>query len=200
MTKNSAINLSVTNNSDGGFSLSGVSQSGRALNLTSGSVTLQGGAVISDGQFLIGNSSTNSFDQGNISGGNGIQAVAGPGGLRLNVTGNYAISPQYITISGSGIQLTGNFIYKMNSNNSRVFARLPSSGNLGDSIYIRGYGTSGWTIQQNSGNVIHGGSDTTIGTSGSLASQTRYDTVNLECVNAPFEWIITSNRGTLTFV
>jgi len=77
---------------------------------------------------------------------------------------------------------------------------LPATAAQGQQILVRGKGLGGWKITQNAGQVIHGASDTTTGTGGSIASQSRYDTVALECITANTDWIIISNRGTLTIV
>lgn len=98
MIKNSSINLSVTNNSDG-FTLSGQSNySGRAFSITSGDITIEGGATILDGQLLIGNSSTNSFDQGNLYAGNGIVINSGAGVLQVSM-GLSGVAPSTNTLT-----------------------------------------------------------------------------------------------------
>lgn len=81
-----------------------------------------------------------------------------------------------------------------------VTITLPAAAVQGDQILIRGKGTGGWKLAQNASQTIHGASDTTTGTGGSLASQARYDCVTAECITANTDWLIINQRGTLTTV
>jgi hypothetical protein len=86
------------------------------------------------------------------------------------------------------------------NNTSLVTITLPATATQGQQVLIRGKGTGGWKLAQNSGQTIHGSADTTTGTGGSIASQSRYDCVTVECITANTDWIIINNRGTLTIV
>lgn len=105
----------------------------------------------------------------------------------------------YVDVTGTTQQIAVNTKYKAN-NVALITLTLPTSAALGEQVFVRGYGTGGWKVAQNASQVIHGSSDTTTGTGGSLASQTRYDCVTLECVVANNEWLIINQRGTLTVV
>jgi hypothetical protein len=84
------------------------------------------------------------------------------------------------------------------NNASLVSVTLPATAALGQQVIIRGKGAGGWKVTQNTGQVIHGVTDTTTGTTGSIASQNRYNTVVLECITANTEWVVVSQTGTLT--
>ncbi|GAA3977020.1 hypothetical protein [Mucilaginibacter dorajii] len=86
------------------------------------------------------------------------------------------------------------------NNAGLVVITLPTAATLGQQLHIRGKGVGGWKVAQNSGQTIHGATSTTTGTSGSIASQSQYDTVTLECIVANSDFVIVSNTGTLTIV
>lgn len=75
---------------------------------------------------------------------------------------------------------------------------LPTTANVGDVIFINGKGAGGWRISQNTGQVIHGATDTTVGSAGFVASTARYNSIAIVCVTANTEWIIQSSQGSLT--
>lgn len=99
-------------------------------------------------------------------------------------------------VTGTSQQMTSNAKYYSN-NASRVTLTLPATCTIGDTIAVIGFGAGGWRVAQNANQVIHGNSDTTVGTSGYIESQARYDTVFLDC-HDPLNWVVRSNKGTLT--
>lgn len=117
MTQNSSINLSVVNNADG-FSLSGngAGAAGRAISITSGNVTMVAGTTILNGQLLIGNSDSNSYDQGNMIAGSGIAIQSGAGSLTCHssyayLSGTIKTPSGYCSADGtSGITTTINYL------------------------------------------------------------------------------------------
>jgi len=128
-------------------------------------------------------------------------------GARLNVIDTATTFKQYAYLTDTVIPVVEvttttqaasvNTKYIAN-NASTVTITLPTIATQGQQILIRGKGAGGWKLNQNSGQTIHGATDTTTGTGGSIASQSRYDTVALECITANTDFIIISNRGTLT--
>lgn len=116
----------------------------------------------------------------------------------LYTAGSFTGNP-VVEVTGASQALTVNTKYIQNRT-TLITNTLPASCAQGDQILIRGKGTGGWKIAQNSGQTIHGSSDTTTGTGGSVASQTRYDCVTLECITANTDFIILNQRGTLTIV
>lgn len=111
--------------------------------------------------------------------------------------------PQYSGVAWSEITTTSvafavNDGYVMN-NASRVVGTLPSTAAQFSIIRIVGKGAGGWQIAQNSGQTIHfDGNSTTTGASGSLSSQSTFDCVDLLCITANTDFIVTSSIGNLT--
>ena len=85
---------------------------------------------------------------------------------------------------------------------SQIVFQLPTDSMFGDSFLIVGLGAGGWTIQQNDGQTIfYNGSQTTVGSSGSLSSTNFTDVVEFFCsTNDGNTYSITSSEGTLTIV
>lgn len=104
-----------------------------------------------------------------------------------------------VEITGTTQAAAVNTKYYAN-NAGLVTITLPATAAQGDQVLIRGKGAGGWKLAQNSGQTIHGASDTTTGVGGSLASQARYDCVTVECITANTDFIIINQRGTLTTV
>ena len=105
----------------------------------------------------------------------------------------------YVVVSTTSQSMAVNTRYQAN-NAGLVTLTLPASANLGDQVFVRGYGTGKWKVAQNAGQVIHGATDTTTGTGGSLTAGTRYDCVTLECCVNSTEWQIINQRGSLVSV
>lgn len=154
--------------------------------------------VSTDGQLIIGDSTGNpkistliaganiiiTNDHGSIT----IASTGGGGGITWN------------TVSGTSQTAVSNNGY-IASNASLVTITLPSTASVGDIVEVAGKGAGGWTIAQNSGQVIHmDGVDSTTGTGGSLASTVRYDAVRLLCITANTDWLVLSGIGNLTVV
>lgn len=117
--------------------------------------------------------------------------------------------PQY---SGGGTGITWNEVtttsqslaiangYVMN-NASQVIGTLPASAVFGSVIRIVGKGAGGWKVTQNAGQTIHfDGNNTTTGTGGSLNSQSTFDCIDLLCITANTDWVVTSSIGNITGV
>jgi parallel beta-helix repeat protein len=119
-------------------------------------------------------------------------------GYKVRGAYNRAANP-VVEVTGTTQTLSANTRYIAN-NASLVTFTLPTSIQQGDQFYIRGKGAGGWKVAQNASQVIHGSSTTTTGTGGSLASQTLYDCVTLECITATTDMLIINQRGTLTVV
>lgn len=109
------------------------------------------------------------------------------------------VGSSVIEITGTTQSAAVNVKYIAN-NAGVVTITLPTTAIQGDQVLIRGKGAGGWKLAQNASQVIHGATDTTTGTGGSLASQTRYDCVTVECITANTGWIIINKQGTLTTV
>lgn len=123
-------------------------------------------------------------------------------------SGTNSVVWQAQTSSGGGItwnEVTGtsqsaavNNGYICN-NAALVTVTIPTTAAVGDTVRIAGSGAGGWKVAQNASEIIHfGNQDTTTGTGGSLASVNRYDAVELVCIVANTEWVVTSSIGNLT--
>jgi len=110
-----------------------------------------------------------------------------------------AQSSQIVEVTGTSQALSPNIRYIMN-NAALVTGTLPTTATQGDQFIIRGKGAGLWRLAQNSGQTIHGATDTTTGTGGSLSAQNRYDCVTVECITANTDFLIINQRGTLTTV
>lgn len=93
-----------------------------------------------------------------------------------------------------------NSAYIANNAGGNVAFTLPATAAVGDVIYVAG-AQNGWSIAQNAGQTIHFlGSDTTTGVGGSLASTTRYDSIELVCITANTDFVVTNVVGNITVV
>lgn len=162
-----------------------------------------------NGGLYIANSSASGGDYAfySTSGSNVARFLNSNTGLRTYTlpdnTGTIALISDLATpvveVTGTSQSASVNTKYIAN-NAALVTITLPTTVAQGQQILIRGKGAGGWRLSQNSGQTIHGASDSTTGTGGYIASQSRYDTVALECITANTDFIIISNRGTLTIV
>ncbi len=78
---------------------------------------------------------------------------------------------------------------------------LPATAAIGDHFKIAGYGAGGWSLLQNASQTIHFSSvDTTTGAGGSIASQNRYDGIEIVCVKANTDFVVVAAQDSLTVV
>jgi hypothetical protein len=121
----------------------------------------------------------------------------------LLATGSYAWLPigrgetRIITTTTQTIVTNTNYIP---NNAGLVTFTLPATANVGDPIRITGKGAGGWKIAQLASQQIHGLTNSTAGTGGSIASTAQYDSIEITCITANLEWVVTSSKGTLTIV
>lgn len=82
----------------------------------------------------------------------------------------------------SSVTLAPNTRYTINNGASLVTLTLPATAAVGDTYFIVGGSSGGWTVAQNSGQAIKiMGSTTTTGATGSLSSTGQYDCVTITC-------------------
>lgn len=137
MTVNSAINLYTIPNQTG-FSISGGRTSGCELSILGGNPAISGGQPILNGQLLIGNGGDNSFTQGTIIAGSGMQITSGAGSLQFDVMTGILATNNQLNASGSLLQagitninnLTGLFLTGFNSGLYITNSELYNSGFL----------------------------------------------------------------------
>lgn len=84
-------------------------------------------------------------------------------------------------------------------NASQTTVTLPATAAVGDRVSLRGYGSAGWILAANTGQVIIFGDETTT-SAGSLTSSNRYDSVDVDCIVADLVWTVSSAvTGGLTY-
>ena len=87
------------------------------------------------------------------------------------------------------------------NNASLVTVTLPSTCAVGKTIRVVGKGAGLWKIAQNAGQqIIFGNKNTTIGTSGYIASLYKYDSVELLCITADTVFSVTYAVGDLDVI
>lgn len=134
--------------------------------------------------------------------------VVGSGGV--TIAGNPGTSTLTVSVSGTGLtwtEVTGTSASMavdngyIANNAGLVTLTLPATASLGATIQVVGKGAGLWRIAQNAGQTIHFGAlDTTTGVGGSLSSILRYDCVEITCITANTDFIVTSVLGNLTVV
>lgn len=113
--------------------------------------------------------------------------------------GSGAVSSSFVDVTGTTQDMTAGVIYYAN-NAALVTFTLPAQFNQNDVFTVIGKGAGGWRITQRAGQIIHGATNTTVGTGGYIASQARYDAAFLRASIANTDLIITNKQGTLTSV
>lgn len=85
------------------------------------------------------------------------------------------------------------------NNASLVTLTIPSTAALGDRIYLRGKGAGLYKVAQNASQTIHfGNTDTTTGTGGSLTAIGRYSCIELTCITANTDFVVSGVQGNFT--
>ena len=132
--------------------------------------------------------------------GSGAAVVTGnPGTSTLTITVG-ATGMAWSEVIGTSANMAVNSGYIAN-NLALVTLTLPATAALGDTIQVVGKGAGLWKIAQNAGQTIHFGAlATTAGVGGSLAAILQYDCVEITCITANSQWIVTSSQGNLTVV
>jgi hypothetical protein len=150
--------------------------------------------------------------QGNAGSGSAVAnifEILGGTGVTTAVVGNVMT----ITIMSSGF--TWNVVTSVAPANPIIFATengyitkglalvsfsLPASAAIGDTYRLVGYNAL-WTVAQNANQTITLGiKTTTSGVGGSIAATGVNDTIEMVCVTANLEWIITDVTGNITFI
>ena len=85
------------------------------------------------------------------------------------------------------------------NNSSLVVLTLPPVAIFGSIVRAVNKGVGGWKIAQNAGQIIHfGNQNTTLGTGGSLQSQSNFDVVELLCTTENTNWTQLAAQGNIT--
>ena len=158
-----------------------------------------GGSGSTGTQNFITDSGTATQSGGNITiHGTGGITTSGAGST-VTITGSGA-GINWFTVTASTQTLAAHSGYVINRS-STVTLSLPATAAVGDTFYITGLGSGGWTIAQNSGQLIHfGSSTTTTGAGGSLSSTNQFDTITLVCSVTNTTFNVLSSIGNITVV
>lgn len=177
--------------------------------LETASVTTIGTDPITFSQFFGGGAVTFNADSGSATPAAGILTIAGGTNITTSATGS--------TITITNTASSGALVYSVITadqtaavNNGYICNKaglltltLPTTSAVGSVIEVTGMNTNlGWKIAQNASQIIHfGATDTTTGTSGSLASTLKYDSIRIVCNVANLEWIVfPGTQGNITVV
>jgi hypothetical protein len=162
------------------------------------SAALNWTAVGNNGQVLIGATGGAPAFNSLTSTGGTIAFTPGANSLNLEVAAG-GFTWNEITVVGPTSMVVENGYIANNA--GLVSLLLPAVASQGATLQIAGKGAGGWKITQNAGQTIHfNSSDTTTGSTGSLASTNRYNVVELLCITANTDWLVLSSSGNLTVV
>jgi hypothetical protein len=137
-----------------------------------------------------------------------FQNVSGVGssGQVLTSNGASALPTWQATASGGG--LTWNDVSGTSqaaavnngyicSNANQTTVTIPATAAEGSVFGVQGKGAAGWTLQANTGQIIHFG-NTASSSAGSLTSTNQWDSVQIVCVTANTTFAVISAVGNLT--
>lgn len=130
----------------------------------------------------------------------GTVAITTPTASTINLETSGGTGITWNEVTTTSVSLLANNGYVMN-NSSRVIGTLPAVAAQFSIIRIAGKGAGGWQVAQNTGQTIHfDGNDTTTGASGSLSSQRTFDCMELLCITANTDFLVTSSIGNISGV
>lgn len=136
-----------------------------------------------------------------------VITLTGGSGITITQSGDIieisssASGMTWTDVTSTSQTMVTNNAYQAN-NASLVSLTLPIASSFGDSLWISGLGSGGWTIVQNANQqIIVGNQQTTVGNSGSLSSTNQYDGIELYCVVPNLVWKnVAGPQGCLTYV
>jgi len=134
---------------------------------------------------------------------NNVLWICTTSGTASTAVWQQCISPQsnWVNVITGIVTLVPDTNYVCNNGASLITFTLPTTAVFGTTIEISGLSSGGWTVAQNTGQIIHlGNKATTSGTGGSLASSNQYDYIKLLCVTANTTWNVVGSIGNITIV
>lgn len=130
--------------------------------------------------------------------GSGAVSVAGSGSTLTITVGATGMTWNEITAASASIAANNGYV---TNRATLVTLTLPATAAIGDTYQVVGKGVGLWLIAQNAGQTIHFGAlNTTTGAGGSLAAILQYDCVEITCITANTDFVVTSVIGNLTVV
>lgn len=151
---------------------------------------------MTNGQLVIG--STGAIPVlATLTAGAGISIVNTAGGIQISAGGG---GFSWTEVTGVSQAMAVNNGYIAN-NAALVTLTLPAAAVIGDSVTVVGKGAGLWKIAQNAGQTIYNNSTaSTTGAGGSVTATAQYNAIELVCVTANNDWVVTDHEGSLTFV
>jgi hypothetical protein len=155
-------------------------------------------ALLTNGQLLIGDTSTGFPLAATLTQGTGITITNGAGSITIAATSS---TTAWVNQTSSTVTIAANTGYIINDSTNLVTLTLPATIAQGSIVEIAGMSSGGWKLAQASGQQINFGAvATTSGTGGSLASSNTYDSIRLVCTTANTQFTVLSSMGNITYV
>lgn len=167
-----------------GTAVSGLTGANSSMLVTNSTGVPAMTASLTNGQIIIGSTGATPTPA-TLTAGTGIGISNGAGSITISVTGS---GMAWTEVAGTSQAMTADNGY-ISSNAGVVTLTLPVTAAVGTAISIIGKGAGGWTIAQNSGQIIQiGNVASTTGVAGTVSSSNRYDSLNLICTTANTVW------------
>lgn len=198
MATNNAINANQSGIAryDGAGTWTGITLTNHSPLIGAASNGITSLGPLTDGQLVIGSTGVDPA-AATLTAGTGVTITNGAGSITINATGS---GLTWTDVTGTTQAMAVNNGYTAN-NAGVVTLTLPSTAAYGSIVAVVGKGAGGWTIAQNSGQIIHFGSvNTTSGVGGSLSSTNQYDVIFLLCTVANTDFTVTRSQGNITYV
>lgn len=159
---------------------------------TNGLTTTIGAAT--NGELIIGSTGATPV-LSTLTAGSNVNIANGAGSITISSTGNVT----WNEVTGTSQAAAVNNGYVCN-NASLVTVTLPDTAAFGSIVRIAGKGDGGWKVAQNAGETIYWDESTatTTGATGYLQSTDDYNYIELLCITADTDWLVTSVKGNIT--
>lgn len=156
-----------------------------------------GQSSYTDGQLLIGNTTGNTLAKGTLTAGAGISIVNASGSITIS---NSAGGFSWTEVTGTSQAMAIENGYVAN-NAGLVTLTLPATAAVGEAMQIIGKGAGKFKVAQNAGQTVHiTSSSTTTGAGGSLTAIEQYASLEIICITANTDFVISDSMGNFTIV
>lgn len=152
--------------------------------------------LTADGELMIGNSAQLP-SAATLTAGSGITILNGAGSITISASGSGSI----VEVTGASQSMAVNTTYIAANGGAGVTFTLPSSASAGAYVEVIGFGSGGFSIDQNAGQTIYTYNvATTTGAGGSLTANQQYNAIKIVCVATDTDWVVTEITGDYTIV
>lgn len=173
-----------------------LTQYGVMVGRGAGQATSNTTIVLTDGQFVMGNTSS-APTAGVITNGAGISVAFTGGNWEITNTAIGGLTVVHET--SSSVTLDPATMYVMDKS-TLITATLPATASIGDQFVIVGQGSGLWQVNCTTGQTIHAGSIDSTADTGSIAASNQYDCVTLVCTADNTDFVCYGMQGALTVV